>query len=661
MNDPNSVIEDLTPDPLPRPGLTRWRDLSLGLLLIVLVVGFAGWQWWHGEDQARNYAAGQTASASHDWQAALDRFTAASGYRDADAQAAAASEKLQQLGTLYEEGMAFARDKNWIAAMQALGSVLELQADYRDTSVTWEEAREEVYKEALEGTAVLRTRNGESDLYVVPGNKYKDFGGWYWMLNSDKYSRVQGGCTDGKILYDVPGKGWSPQSVPSPVPFFVNEPRSSLKGRALVVDSLLTYTDPDFLELPINPSAYDLFLCGRTGMWMYDYGNWHAPDHFPDLNDTPVRNVDTGYSLTYLSFDNTISQTLTFAEAEQAHEVPMAIDYSSNRMVVAKWSGEDPTTRLITENTSVELYLLELDGVSPPRLIYRVKGKGIQSVEISADGNYALVNEFTAVDAPTQTRERESIFLLNLRDRTAPKLLAGTLAYFASYQHNWLASTFIEKGVYAGKVLQSRFDGHGFYLEIIDPASSERPLITSYVEAFSTGEERVSPIYWMVAQENFEGLRLVGREAIRDGSTLIGWALIVVSILPDGTVTTSRTTTAQGWLRGYPFVLAANRLIYVTNVNIRNIDWAVWSTPVSEPEYNGVDAAMIYGLGYADANGSPQLPYDKVTFGSNLMAYIDSGNLHARSYDGKYDVTLGSNISALYGSWRYSWYNNELR
>src|SRR4051812_45175549 len=46
------------------------REVVLGLALVLLVLGYAVWDWRHAEDQAHAYEAGVRAAAAQDWDAA---------------------------------------------------------------------------------------------------------------------------------------------------------------------------------------------------------------------------------------------------------------------------------------------------------------------------------------------------------------------------------------------------------------------------------------------------------------------------------------------------------------------------------------------------------------------------------------------------------------
>ncbi|MEO5952473.1 MAG: hypothetical protein ABIQ44_08430, partial [Chloroflexia bacterium] len=127
MNDHLSVIEDLTPEPENRGGGGRWREVVLGIILLVLVVGFAGWQWAHTEYQSGLYRAGQDAMTAHEWQSSIEYFQSSTGYLDSDDLHMLASKELAHTEEVYKKGIAFAEDKNWIAAMQTLGELKEEQ------------------------------------------------------------------------------------------------------------------------------------------------------------------------------------------------------------------------------------------------------------------------------------------------------------------------------------------------------------------------------------------------------------------------------------------------------------------------------------------------------------------------------------------------------
>lgn len=667
MSDEFSVVEDLTPEADERVGVGRWRDIGIGVLLIAVVVGFVGWNWWRTEYQSGQYRAGQNALAAHDWEAAISYFRNATGYLDSDGLLDLAGKELAHTKEVYEKGVGFVSAHNWIAAMDTLGELKEENTSYKDALKLWGEAREQVYKDALQGAVAVRAHNDGSNLSVVPmGSKFGDFGGWYPLLNSDSYSQVLGVCTDGKILYDVPSTGWTPKQVYSSDPDGPPTEKKKLEGRLVVKGDLLTYTNADFLTLKIDPSLYNRFLCGRTGVWLYDYGPTGRPDYFGDLDNKPVRNAMAGYSLTYASFDGAISRTLRYGSAADTHEIPMAVDYNSDRMVVARWSGEDPKTGLITQETEVDLYLVTLDEGSEPQLIFRTKWNnvlsksgGIQSVQISPDGRYVLVNEFVPLTVPGKHYETEVRFLIDTREVDREEPLQVAAADLDVYPANQIVSGFVKHGAYDGKMITSKFTGSQFEVDLVDPAAPDVPLATAKVDAFTTGMTLVSPINWTVAREDFDGVTLVGREEIRDGTVLVSWEIATIEISASGTVTTTPMFNANGWPRSFPLMVSEGRLIYTGDLDNQNLDWQVWSVPLDGKTTNEMNGVQVYGFKYGSED--MRQSWGRVAFGPKLLAYLDGESLHARSYDGKYDVVLEDGIKLLYGAWRFAEYANGLR
>src|SRR6476469_9633099 len=83
-----SEVEDLDPDPTPRKGRLDVRELLLGCLLIVMTLGWAGWQWWQQDSKESSYRMGQEAEKESRWSEARSDYAAAADYRDATTRAA---------------------------------------------------------------------------------------------------------------------------------------------------------------------------------------------------------------------------------------------------------------------------------------------------------------------------------------------------------------------------------------------------------------------------------------------------------------------------------------------------------------------------------------------------------------------------------------------
>ena len=67
--EPISVVEDLDPEPPSKAGLTQRLEVLVGIFLLVAVLTYVGWQWWHAQAQTNAYNAGESALTAEDWDA----------------------------------------------------------------------------------------------------------------------------------------------------------------------------------------------------------------------------------------------------------------------------------------------------------------------------------------------------------------------------------------------------------------------------------------------------------------------------------------------------------------------------------------------------------------------------------------------------------------
>src|SRR5438105_4086947 len=133
MSDPHepiSIIEDLDPDPPPTPGSAQRLELFLGALLLIAVLAFVGYQWWHQQYQSTSYAQGQQAAARDDWDVAQSYFSQAGDYRDAPTQANHAQQQIDQRNRLYTSAQAHASHSEWLAALTDIRAAEKIEPNY---------------------------------------------------------------------------------------------------------------------------------------------------------------------------------------------------------------------------------------------------------------------------------------------------------------------------------------------------------------------------------------------------------------------------------------------------------------------------------------------------------------------------------------------------
>ncbi len=75
---------------------TRTLEMVLGMLLLLGVLGYAGWQWWSTENSRSHYDQGRQAAQANHWDQARSQFAQAGGYKDSAALAEQAKAKIQE-------------------------------------------------------------------------------------------------------------------------------------------------------------------------------------------------------------------------------------------------------------------------------------------------------------------------------------------------------------------------------------------------------------------------------------------------------------------------------------------------------------------------------------------------------------------------------------
>lgn len=204
FDEPISIVEDLEPEPPSKKGLGRAWEVVLGVLLLLGVVMFAGWQWFHEQSQQNSYAQAQQALANRDLEGARSFFSQASGYKDSDGQAKELGERIKARDLLYTSSNQHAAKGEWAAALQDIRAVEKIEPSYKQTEEIERTALQNVYTDALSGTVALRANANPPGLY------YRAADDWLWLEGSDKDSVVFSYRLGGKIVYDAPGAGWVP-------------------------------------------------------------------------------------------------------------------------------------------------------------------------------------------------------------------------------------------------------------------------------------------------------------------------------------------------------------------------------------------------------------------------------------------------------------------
>ena len=352
-----------------------WWELVLGLCLVVIVVGFAGLDWWQGEQQAAAYRGGLAAAAARDWDTAAGLFAQVPGYLDADQRRAAIAETIRQRNTLYAAGSAAVRQADWITAYRTLSATLALQPGYRDSAslfaytggkLTGSALAGTVYRQVIGPTPGLFLRRDGGDLRL-PGS---DAGSRVWLISPDL----------GRIIYDGPlSRAASPSAAGAPASGALPPDRQLL---LLTVGKTAGQAPATPVVLPHRFGESGRMVATAGGVWWYEL---MAVD--PDLPAFVRIGIVTAHALQHLVFFDPASGRTTETPRGGGTDYLLDVDLARGRLLLAHFTdpaGPAPQTDL--------LYAGAAPG--PPVAVQHLAGL-VPSAWLSRDQNllvYTLLN-----------------------------------------------------------------------------------------------------------------------------------------------------------------------------------------------------------------------------------------------------------------------------
>jgi hypothetical protein len=179
------------------------REFVVGMLLLLGVLGFAGWQWWQAESNKANYEAGERAISLNHWDEAQSYFQAAHDYKDAAILAHNAAFNVSERNKHYGAALTYAGQQEWVRAFEEISATRKIQPDYRDLPTLGPAIESHVYDDSLLGVVVQWPSANPPGLY------YRAKSGWVWLRGSDGTSHAQyTGRTD-MFLFDMPAPAGS--------------------------------------------------------------------------------------------------------------------------------------------------------------------------------------------------------------------------------------------------------------------------------------------------------------------------------------------------------------------------------------------------------------------------------------------------------------------
>lgn len=670
-SEPISIIEDLDPDPVRGPGLRL--DLLLGVSLLLIVVVFAMWQWWHQDYQSSQYHAGQEAMGRSDLDSALHYFTEASGYNDADVLAQYLRKEVTDRDRLYQSAIAHAGEWAWLPALLDLRAAGKIQPDYKDLKARGEDALQHVYTDALSSTVVMR------EGAKPPGLYYRTASGWAWLDGSDTRSYVLDMVGRTTIIYDVPNKNAT--LTPTPQRGTGGKPDDYNKERRVSVARLVG-NSLRFSPLKVDPAYYVPTVFGETGFW--------AVHHAGYLENDGLGNDESGYinpvvrdqfqasNLIYQPYSGVTGAILRImaTDAISTGSTLVSVDSASNRYLLAEWTGARASGP--DANTTINLYLCVV-GSSEKRLIYTQMGGSIQSAMLSPDGRYVVLHTYQDSGPDPQINDITAL-LLDLSAGGSPHTLKASVTNknVRMEPQALLKSAFVQQGVFAGKLLlaeydsgynssppTSRFSGPYITIRLIDPAKAALGQVDASVLAATTIRWTTETLL-KILQQDGDGVVLLGRPEGWVGNSAMQATLISFPALGQPTSYDIPVPGEQG-------ILSARVL---DNLIIWS-DQQYGSYSNTIPPVRSINSLPLGGEASGSTELSPTLvlttrggtagrgiesgAFDAINLGDNLIAYSLNGELHARTYDGKYDLLLEARVPYIFENNSPYSYNVMLR
>jgi hypothetical protein len=629
-DDPDySSIEDLDPEPQSYKGRTGKREFMLGILLLLAVLGWGGWNWWQQESKQNSYHAAQQAVLARDWDSAREHFAAASGYKDSNSQVAQIDKLITDRDKWYKLALGDKANKEWVASLKDARSVSDIQPHYRDTEQLQKEAESQLYKDAVQGAVALRT-HGEP-----PGLYFRGEAGWQWLDKSDQWSKLEGSGPGGHVVYDIPGAGSAPGHDPTstPEPGALIGGTQDLQGRRLAVasfqgDKVTTNT------LGFDPGQYNIYFCGERGAWAIRFGDSSSSE------------------------DDLMRLLSSFVFGEIAYQPAGSPEISTLALPGPKWAvadlAPDGAHVLLVDLTSIHdarpmsyLYIANGDG-SNRRLLYSYKG-GFSAAQFSPDSAWVAATTYDIMSPSPE--HRDSTVLLDAKGATPPRLLAAGISISdLGAGQPAVGAAFLRDGPYAGKLLLGEWAASGVTLSLLDPAHPGAPLMKGTIGGIATQSATFDSTSRQVCAGYQSGGKLVvgwqNGNPFQNGVTN---TMTVLSISPGSSPSVTSLQMDERTLL-YGGSVRQDRLVYGQLVwpagSGDSAGFTLRSLPLPGPAGKQATAVTVFSDTIQAFAGYGSVSRWKLGF--QVAAGTIGDTLHAATYGGDADVTLEQGVSKLY-------------
>jgi hypothetical protein len=395
---PVSIVEDMDPPSAPRKDKFEVRELLLGLLLLVVVAGWAIWQSSQQDAVAAQYRMAQQAERDGKWSEALSHYSAATGYPGAADSVTRVRRAINGLQEQIVSARWYAQEGQWASALKSVQSARAIDPNFGNLASIEAEAKSHVYSQALLGAVVMREVNGLPALY------YRSATGWVQLPGSDGLSKVLASDSGTRFVYDVPVKWSTPDSVYPGSPDQPQAPIDRLKDRLLMA-ALFDDAEPSFYQLSPYMRAFPKYKVGLRGVWGIPEGR----TLYGGQSDMFSGEWPLGEPVGYQSFGST---TLTPMQLPGPHWVALQVDARAGRLLLADLTGG-----------VVNVCVSAASGYNAYE-VYSTEG-ALWDFMFSPDGRYVVLVVWHRMDDPVQ---QQSAVLLDLRQQMQRVLVKSDIS-----------------------------------------------------------------------------------------------------------------------------------------------------------------------------------------------------------------------------------------
>jgi Tfp pilus assembly protein PilE len=594
-----STVQDLDPEPPDRGRLSHTREVIAGLLLLLGVLAWAGWDAWQQSVREAHYHQAEQAAQRKDWDQALAHYQAASGYRDAQDRARQAQNLINERNRQYNDAVKAAQAGKWAAVLQQVEAVNRIQPGYRDAAELGIQAITYVAPDALAGSVALRADANPPGLYYHNGE------GWVWLEGSDRSSRVLGYGTPDHIVYSASDGG--PPVV------------ATIQGTSL-----------SFKRLAFEANRFDFFVWGRQGVW--GLSSKDASRYISPPDQLRIRSGYSGYYLYYQAFDSPRVVPVTWSGPEQ---MVMDLGQDGRHFLLAVATTDqagNPINRLYLADAAMGGHGDNNPDNLKAHLLYTFDG-GFQTARLSPDNRYVLVVTFSPHIG--QMRETHSAVLIDTQSTGQPLVITRrTTNDLGRAGFPAVSADFLTKGPLAGKAIIGEWGSNRSSIILLDPARPQ--LYLTRVLAKGGPFQRV----WAMEYEDRPGVVLAWQNGL-DGTAPYEPNITVVEVTANQFASRSAAIPLETgsvlvgtWLRdGY--------LLYRTRAYSSGPDpgsYTLYSVPLSELDSSNLTPTPIYEA--RASRGSSPVPARAFNIGPKMLVYTLGTEVHARTYDGSVDLSL---------------------